>query len=240
MDNSRDPEDVLRTIIAKSLTRTYAEIQGTHEAPDLPRRIGDAWMRSLRCSFADLYWREVGQAGVAVFGGKPRHGAPRRNPTGVPSWPRWEYLCDIAVVEMGVTPAFRLRRKSDDGVVPAPVSTVKQAIWLVESEVRRDGTHIADDMGKLKLTKSRHKLFLAPVANPAESEGWLRFLGQVADGVRGDDSELFLGLIPTYSSLFPRDIARWRNEDVEVKLYICDGKGGMPRGLGKPIAVDAR
>src|ERR1700722_14799919 len=151
----------VRLVISHALWRTYAEMRQAPPAPKTSRHIGEAWLRSLRESFAERYWQRVEPPRIAVFGGKPRKGQPGKCPTGVPSWSRWEYLCDVAVIEIEAIPAGFKNSESTDGK-PNAVSRVNKAVWLVESEIEHNRSAIAEDLGKLNITNSDHKLLLAP------------------------------------------------------------------------------
>ena len=66
---------------------------------------------------------------------------------------RWEFLYDIAVVNVEwIDAAFAIKKT---------VPLIKNAIWLVKSEVADDGTKVGEDASKLRIGRSENTLLIA-------------------------------------------------------------------------------
>jgi hypothetical protein len=209
--------DVVRAILADALRGTWdqmALINVDHPQTDRDWAtcVRDAWIRSLRRSFQTRYPAE---AGFAVFGGRPSEN--QAEAFGIPGW-MWEFLHDIAVVEVGSTPA---------AYQPPEVAFIKRAIWQVESEVAGDGTEVAKDLSKLRVGAADHKLLLARQATQHDPQPWLDFIGRLCVGMTGD---VFLGLMPTYSTEHPLEAQQWRGCTATITLYHSSGFRPVPGG----------
>ncbi len=104
-------------------------------------------------------------------------------------WGCQEYLYDVAVAETE-------RRRAPYANTFVPVIT--QCLWQVESEVEKDASAVAKDLGKLVLGFATSKLLI--VASPSETRDqapWIDFIEQAAKHV---PNNFFLALIPTYST----------------------------------------
>jgi hypothetical protein len=174
-------------------------------------------------------WEEYGKdpasAQIAVFGGKPCTLEERRKGLhcGVKTWPkRWEFLHDVSVVEVSRVKAPIANRD---------VALIKRAIWQVESEVELDGNAVAEDLSKLHIGISDHKLFIAGKPRQEERlQAWLSFLSTISHGI----DNLYLALVPSYSQGGP-DWQHWREGTAEIQLYLCPSDRSSPVPLGDAI-----
>jgi hypothetical protein len=235
-------EGLLRGVLSRALELTWDEVGTVDKVGAINARfpagrcqrwavsVRGAWVRSLRKSFWESYRDPVEPGRFAVFGGtrgpdEPRaNGGPTGVPSGVPEWRRWELLYDVSVVEIARTEAAFARNTR--------VPFVKRAIWLVESELAKDGTQVAEDLGKLRMGTSCHKLLIAAQTTQANSKPWIEFISRIATDMAG---EFFVALMPTYASDQSESV-RWWNRDAAIDLYRCPADGeGPPQPVGCPI-----
>jgi hypothetical protein len=229
-------EGLLRGVLSRALDLTWDEVSVVNAR--FPGRcqmwavsVRGAWIRSLRKSFWESYRDPAEPGRFAVFGGtrgpdEPQtNGGPTGVPSGVPEWRRWELLYDVSVVEIARTEAAFARDKR--------VPFVKRAIWLVESELAKDSTQLAEDLGKLRMGTSCHKLLIATQTTQANPKPWIEFIHRIAAGMTGG---FFVALMPTYASDQSESV-RWWNRDAAIDLYRCPGDGNGVQPLGCPITA---
>jgi hypothetical protein len=234
IEKPADLADRLYAVLAEALHRTWIEVPkiSSLQNGEWSIRVRDAWIRSLRCSFRRRYLDGSSAARrFAVFGGKPAHGTSPTEvrkgvPSGVREWRMWEFLHDITVVQLGTSSAPY--NKGD-------VTFAERAVWQVESEVAGNGTEVAKDLSKLRVGAADHKLFIARRVKRTKQhdpQRWLDFIGRMATGIEGD---LFLGLMPTYSSAEQeRDEAQlWRDCKATITLYRCPIDGSAPQRISE-------
>lgn len=176
----------------------------------------DAWVRSLREGFTSYYKSEVESGDIAVFGGRPGADQDRKVgvPSGIKSWGLWEFMYDVSVVRVSATNAAYAKVKGKPST-PARVPFAHQAVWLVESEVAKNGTEVAIDASKLRMGQARYKLLIAAHASRPDPEPWRNFLGDTLRGIQG---EAFVGLLPSYSSVMASS-KKWWMKKAEIALY---------------------
>lgn len=229
-----DVEELLRGVLSHALDLTWNEV-GTINAYFTARcqewavKVRGAWIRSLRKSFWERYRDALEPDRFAVFGGtrgpdEPQMpGGPIGVPSGVPEWKRWELLYDVSVVEIGRTDAaFRDKR----------VPFVKRAIWLIESELAKDGTQLAEDLSKLRMGTSCHKLLIAAQTTQQNPKPWMEFIHRISIGMTGD---FFVALMPTYAS-DQNESVRWWTCAAAIDLYKYSTDAGLQR-IGCPITA---
>jgi hypothetical protein len=218
-----DALPVLRDALGDALRRTWQELEELGDEKGSSAVVRDAFVRSLRRALASIYC----QPEFAVFGGKPGKNENRLEgvPSGITGWRRWEYLYDVAVVEIDRTCAAR----ANNGHEKRKVQYIKRAVWLVESEFSDNGTEISKDVSKLRIGNSTHKLFLGRASTDTRPDNWLNFIGRLADGCES----FYIGLLPTYASGKERESDKWWNHAVEIELYRCLGGRATPQPCGK-------
>ncbi len=243
---SEDSASLLRTVLADALRRTWsavAVINARHQMIDQSWAIDvrEAWIRSLCSSFWDRYRDPAASSPrdqrFAVFGGKPLTGdgaqseprAIRRRqgvPSGIFGWHLWEFLHDVAVVEVG---------RCLPGYHKDEIVFVKRAIWQVESEVTNDGSELAKDVSKLRVSVAENKLLIARQTTQDDWESWLRFIGRLVDGMTGP---VFLGLMPSYSSKpkLRNEAQEWHDCTTAIELYRCATDGSVPQFVCRIVA----
>jgi hypothetical protein len=229
---SRSPARILKVVLERALAMAWEDIAAQRAAAELAFQsvgwsecVKNAWLRSLREAFAELYHQEVEAKTVAVFGGKPRASEDQHSvKCGIEGWQRWEYMYDVAVVSVTMVDAAYARNTVNAQLVPRPVPFVQRAIWLVESEVALNGTEVAIDASKLRLGRSENMLLIAAQTGKADKSKWLRFLGEA---MRGCEGTLFLALIPSYASGKVASIS-WQEKTGEIAVYQCDASGLKP------------
>src|SRR2546427_9621449 len=113
----------------------------------LHRRRANAWINCLAPQFQEIY------PDAEVFW--------RGNMTHWSQWKRAELLYDILVCRVNTVATRR-------PAITFPY--VAEAIWQVESEVRRRGRDALIDFSKLVLGAAPQKLFVAPYVGPLEQE----------------------------------------------------------------------
>jgi hypothetical protein len=182
--------------------------------------IRDAFVRSLRKALAGVYCGPE----FAVFGGKPGNdeSSLAEVPTGITGWRRWEYLYDVAVVEVDETSAAR----ATDGQEKRKLQYVKRAVWLIESEFSNSGTEVFKDVIKLRIGNSTYKLFLGRASTDRKPEEWLKFIGRLAK----DCDDFYLGLLPSYASGRKLELDRWKKHLSEIVLYHRCSDGTTQKG----------
>ena len=158
-----DDGRVLELVIPDALKNASLKImQHNYQKVLTPSKVRDVWITALRKAFAEFYKLQLSQGTFAVFGGKPTQEEPqvRVLPTGVSGWPRWEFLHDVAVVELAYTDAaFARDVNSPSG--KRQVAVVEKAVWQVESEISGNGTKVAEDASKLRVGFAMNKLLVA-------------------------------------------------------------------------------
>ncbi len=227
------PEGLLRGVLSRALELTWDEVGDINarfpagRCQDWALSVRGAWVRSLRKSFWESYRDSVEPGRFAVFGGTPGPGEPPTKgvPSGVSEWRRWEFLYDVSVVEIARTEAAFAREKR--------VPFVKRAIWLVESELATDGTQVAEDLSKLRIGTSCHKLLIAAQTAKANPKPWIEFIDHIAADMTG---EFFVALMPTYASAKSESV-HWWNRDATIDLYRPPADGERSQPLGCPIAA---
>jgi hypothetical protein len=230
--NVTSPTDV-QLILMDALQRTWADTAGRRVGADPLSRewaevVRDAWIRSLRDAFWECYRDKSGGQGVAVFGGKPRPGERKEDgvSSGIKAWRRWEFMYDVAVVRVSNVPAAYAMDVGDQSGRRS-VAMATEAIWLVESEVAKDGTEVAIDASKLWVGRAENSLFIAAQTTREDKGPWLNFLGRALAGVQGN---VYLAIIPSYAS-GQASAAHWWDQTVDIVLY-CR----QPDGLFTPVA----
>jgi hypothetical protein len=180
------------------------------------------WVNSLCRSFTDQYQNEPT---VKVFGGKPG-ASPDAISTSIKGWMR-EFLYDAIVVEVDETPApFKKGRN---------IKFIKRAIWQIESEMANNGSEVAKDLSKLRVGSADNKLLLVRETTQADGpRRWLDFIGQLVAGMEGN---IFLGLMPTYSSKWPDEAQQWRDCVVAINVYHRPDIGSRLGPIGLITAV---
>ena len=141
-------------------------------------------------------------------------------PTGLSQWaPRWEFLYDIAVLQVDwIEAAYTPGRH---------VPLVKKAIWHVELEIAGNGTDVAEDASKLQVGRAENVLLIAKQTTQVDPGKWLEFLGKVLRGVEGN---VFLALLPSYAGS-AQGAKHWISKKIAVELYRCDSGDGAPQHL---------
>jgi hypothetical protein len=198
---------VLQTALASFSSYYYGELAKPELAeagqPRDPGAIGRAaggqWIRGLHDAFLAKYPKER----YSVLSGD------RRSSGLTEPWGRYEFLHDIAVLEVDKTSAAY--RQGID------IPRVRKCLWQVESEVVLDGTGVGLDVGKLVAGSAVSKLLIA--AAPSERrdrQKWVKFVEEL---VKYLDGNFFLGLIPTYSNKdgLPR---LWKEGEACVDFYV--------------------
>jgi hypothetical protein len=173
--------------------------------------------------------KEIILGASRVFGGKPLEPAMRRAgvPAGIKRWSgKWEFLYDIAVVNVEwIDAAFKLKGK---------IPLITTAIWLIESEIARDGTKVGEDVSKLRIDRSENTLLIAAQTTHRNSDKWLEFLGKC---LRGVDGEVFIALVPSYAASSP-GAKQWLNKTVTIMLYRCGPDNPNPKKIASISATD--
>jgi hypothetical protein len=228
-EDRSSPVSIVQRVLARALGFTFDAIPLSTTASDLApgwaEVVRDAWIRALREAFCEFYSKGPAPRRFAVFGGKPRDESERRSGLhcGVSQWDRWELMYDVSVVELEWLDAAYANRK---------VPIVQRAIWLVESEVARDGTQVAEDFSKLRLGKSENRLFIAArTLRERDSRRWLDFFARASIGI---DGPVYVGLVPSYSAN-QRDSEKWLRHTADVLLYRCLPSGASPEQIAGPI-----
>jgi hypothetical protein len=172
-----DGGEVLKAVIPAAVRKAASEVICFHEQNSLtPTKVRDTWINCLRDAFSEFYPSHLGSQRIATFGGKPRHGERKEIgvPSGIGNWSRWEFLHDVAVVGWEMTDAAFARdltRPSGKRAVPI----VTRAIWQVESELAGDGTKVAEDASKLRVSLAENKLLVAGLTRQRthdRHDGW--------------------------------------------------------------------
>ena len=104
---------------------------------------------------------------------------------------------------------------------------------IVESELALDGTQIAEDLSKLRMGTSCHKLLIAAQTAQANPKQWIEFIHRIAANMTG---EFFLALMPTYASA-QAGSAHWWNRDAAIDLHRCPADGEVLQLVGCPITA---
>jgi hypothetical protein len=221
----KDGGTILIEVVSRALATTYQRASNDAGLPSLPcqiwaNKMSGHWIVSLRDAFQRQYGTESGSDPVVVFGGKPDGGEleSEMSPFGVKGWKRREFMYDLSVVRMSHVGAASGTIPGEPGI-PKQIPVIKRAVWLVESEMAKNGTAVAEDVSKLHIGRSDFSLLVAAKVTRGESERWLTFIGQAMDGICG---EAFLALIPTYAS-GDKSSTDWIDKAVEVDLYRCLG-----------------
>ncbi len=204
-----DSAEVLKRVLSDALRRTFGEVADSESQGSLTRSVvRNSWIRCLRDAFSTYYAPLSGSRRLAVFGGTPRPGECRASgvPTGIRRWSRWEFLHDVAVVGWDFTDAPYARDKTDPSK-PRQIPIVARALWQVESEIAADGTQVAEDASKLKISTAANKPLIASFTGQREEQPWLDFLART---ISGADGNRFVALVPNYKS--DRGYAQWRKQ----------------------------
>jgi hypothetical protein len=225
-----DTERLLRNALGDALRRTWHEMEELGDEDGGSAAIRDAFIRSLRKALAGVYRGPE----FAVFGGKPGRNESRSGgvPTGIEGWRRWEYLYDVAVVEVDETSAAR----ATDGQEKRKLRYIKRAVWLIESELSNSGTEVSKDVSKLRIGHSTYKLFLGRASTDHKPEEWRKFIGRLAKGCDG----YYLGLLPSYASGRKLELDQWKKHLVEIMLYHCCSDGTTQKGCGVVSATSTQ
>lgn len=224
-----DPTAVLRDVLSCAFELTR-DRQADYNGFRFPSRewseaVRNTWIASLRNAFAKHYHGDD----IAIFGGRPR-GDERReagSPYGIREFAQWEFLYDVSVLKYRRIDAAYARDATDRSL-PRQIPVVTRAIWLVESELARDGAEVVKDISKLQIGRSEHSLLIAPQTTQRDPARWLDFLGRAMAGIGGD---AFVALVPTYASGLTQHAQLWRDAKVTPELYRCPGDGSSPRCL---------
>lgn len=116
-----------------------------------------------------------------------------------------ELLYDIVVFRKG-------HYRGDHG---EPMPFVAEGLWLVESELAKNGRQALYDFNKLVLGRAAHKLFIGPRVADRRRQAYLDMLKAVASASRDD---LYLALVP-----HPRDWGSPNGHCLDV-LHFSNGE----------------
>lgn len=215
---------LLSKVLPDAIQLTFKEISSKTDAgTSVLEVVRRAWLRSLRDAFGEHYKGDAGDnlRRIAVFGGKPLEPAMMRAgvPLGIKKWTRWEFLYDVAVVNVEYIDA----PFAHDNKTPL----VRDAIWIVESEVALDGTQVAEDASKLRIARSENTLLIAAQPAQRHTEKWLEFLATCLRAVHG---EVFIALVPSYAT-DSAEATQWLNRTVTVMLYRCVPENQHPQKI---------
>jgi hypothetical protein len=128
------------------------------------------WVKSLACQFRRKYKYQ----NIVVFS---RDCDDNRNDLGIN-----EFLYDILVCKTGYVESARQHRQ---------LQYLKEAIWMVESELKKDTRQAIHDFSKLIIGSAHNKLFVGPQVY--DNESYLATIGKIAKDCPGN---LYTALIP--------------------------------------------
>jgi hypothetical protein len=214
---------ILIEVISRVLATTYLRASGdkdlpTERCPNWANKMSGHWICALREAFQRYYGADNDQSPVVVFGGKTEGGEREAEMAefGIKGWKRREFMYDLAVVRKSYVDAA-FRTIAGDPNQPKQVPVIKRAIWLVESEMAKNGTAVAEDVSKLHIGRSEYSLLIAARVATDDTGRWLSSIGRTMAGIGG---EAFIALIPTYASK-DKSSGEWTTEKVEIDLYRC-------------------
>lgn len=211
---------LLHNVLAKAVSLTYRDVelgqQNPNDNSEYLKLVKQSWLRSLCEAFWRHYDNNANPQRIAAFGGKPRYNEPKESgvPSGVKKWGgRWEFQCDVSVVELDWIPAPYATKKKIKTTVPI----IKKAIWLVESELAGNGTTVAEDASKLRIGRSENTLLIAARTSQSDPNKWLEFLRKT---LRDVDGAVFIALLPSYA-LKSSQSNQWIGKTVEPAVFKC-------------------
>ena len=199
-----DPKAFVRQIITTACQRVDEQLELLNDKP------GGAWLNGLRTAFSEAYKEFVGgdpqQPKLAVFGGRPPADQSKLpNPSEIPNWQRWEFMHDVSVVEVDwVKAAYR----------DADVPIVRRALWQVESEVRLNGTAVAEDLSKLIVGQADFKLMIVARTKREDATRWADFIRRAAQGI---SAHAYVAEIPTYAGMPLSHWSKIDRGDIDVR-----------------------
>ena len=160
--------DVARTVLRFALSEVLRPTGNAAPASaGWGTDFGKRWIGALHNGFRDAY-RDLER--FAVFS--------RAHPASGPAstWPRHEYLYDVAVAEAERRPA---------PIHPSAfVPVITRCLWQVESEVGLNSSSVAKDLGRLVFGSAVSKPFIAAIPAAAHNlEAWKVFIEQAAKHV---------------------------------------------------------
>jgi hypothetical protein len=190
---------ILRRVLGTALAATYRQIDGMPSAApcrDWAVQIGRFWIGSLHDAIQAEYPTDV------VF-------SRERSRIGMTSkWKRREYTHDICVAT-AMELAAPIRRSHK-------ICMITEIIWQIESEMKRDASQLAEDIGKLNAGSARNKFLIASTPTSSRSRSsWIEFIRTAMAPISGD---LYLALMPTYASNDPQH-REWLHRNVGIQLY---------------------
>jgi hypothetical protein len=116
------------------------------------------------------------------------------------------------------------------------VAFVRRAIWQVESEVANNGSELAKDVSKLRVSVAENKLLIARQTTQADPKYWLSFIGRLVEDMT---SPVFIGLMPSYSSKpkLRSEAEKWHDCTVTIELYRRAADDSVPQFIDRIVGI---
>ncbi len=180
----------LKDLILRSFQEAKKAQDSNLTPQDLHRKRSQEWVKVLARNFRKCYSNQDERVFSKDFGGHRTEFKVN------------ELLYDIAVCRTGETSSAQKGTS---------LTYIKEALWVVESEMARDSHEAIIDFSKLVMGSAPNKLFIGPKVN--NQGNFNKVLLAPAGNCSGN---VYLAIIP-----HPED---WDKRDDEPELFILSGK----------------